>query len=207
MSHQYVDEVVLGDLQVAVTALVPLAADRTLEVQGKTEPKVDIKVSFPNGESVLAKADDKGLFKVRSTREVAQGQVVVQATHPQTHKEASTTMNYQPPVVPAPTIDTVTTQADSGRVTVAGRAEPGVQVDVHFPDGTTKTVNAGADGAYTATSDGDMVAGDIRVQSTDKTGGKSPKRRSPMTTPRTRPRRPRPSSPRWRPTPRAAASR
>ncbi|ANY18323.1 hypothetical protein AW878_02915 [Bordetella pseudohinzii] len=174
VSHQYVDEVVLGDLQVAVTALVPLAADRTLEVQGKTEPKVDIKVSFPNGESVLAKADDKGLFKVRSTREVAQGQVVVQATHPQTHKEASTTMNYQPPVVPAPTIDTVTTQADSGRVTVAGRAEPGVQVDVHFPDGTTKTVNAGADGAYTATSDGDMVAGDIRVQSTDKTGGKSP---------------------------------
>ncbi len=174
VSYQYVDEVVLGDLQVVLTALVPLAADRKLEARGKTEPKADVKVSFPNGESVAAKADEKGLFTVRSTREVGPGQVRVQATHPQTRKEASTSMNYLPPVALGPTIDTVTTQAGSGRVTVAGRAEPGVQVDVHFPDGTTKTVNAGADGAYTATSDGDMVSGDIRVQSTDKTGGKSP---------------------------------
>lgn len=73
VTYRYVDEVVLGDLQVAVMALVPLPADRALEVRGKTEPKVDVKVSFSNGESVLAKADAKGLFTVRSTRKVTQG--------------------------------------------------------------------------------------------------------------------------------------
>ncbi|AWP65374.1 hypothetical protein B7O99_15785 [Bordetella parapertussis] len=174
VTYRYVDEVVLGDLQVAVMALVPLPADRALEVRGKTEPKVDVKVSFPNGESVLAKADAKGLFTVRSTRKVTQGKVLVQATHPQTRKEARAVADYLPPATLAPTIDAVTAQADTGRVTVTGQAEPGAQVDVHFPDGTAKTVDAGADGAYAATSDGDMVAGDIHVQATDKAGNRSP---------------------------------
>lgn len=174
VTYRYVDEVVLGDLQVAVMALVPLPADRALEVRGKTEPKIDVKVSFPNGESVLAKADAKGLFTVRSTRKVAQGKVLVQATHPQTRKEARAVADYLPPATLAPTIDAVTAQADTGRVTVTGQAEPGAQVDVHFPDGTAKTVDAGADGAYAATSDGDMVSGDIRVQATDKAGNRSP---------------------------------
>ncbi|KDC70465.1 hypothetical protein L512_2304, partial [Bordetella bronchiseptica MBORD624] len=114
------------------------------------------------------------LFTVRSTRKVAQGKVLVQATHPQTRKEARAVADYLPPATLAPTIDAVTAQADTGRVTVTGQAEPGAQVDVHFPDGTAKTVDAGADGAYAATSDGDMVSGDIRVQAVDKAGGKSP---------------------------------
>ncbi|WP_439811482.1 inverse autotransporter beta domain-containing protein [Bordetella bronchiseptica] len=174
VTYRYVDEAVLGDLQVVVMALVPLPADRALEVQGKTEPKVDVKVSFPNGESVVAKADAKGLFTVRSARKVAQGKVLVQATHPQTRKQARISADYVPPATLAPTIDAVAAQANTGRVTVTGQAEPGAQVDVHFPDGTAKTVNAGGDGAYAATSDGDMVSGDIRVQATDKAGGKSP---------------------------------
>ncbi|AZR85295.1 inverse autotransporter beta domain-containing protein [Bordetella pertussis] len=174
VTYRYVDEVVLGDLQVAVMALVPLPADRALEVRGKTEPKVDVKVSFSNGESVLAKADAKGLFTVRSTRKVTQGKVLVQATHPQTRKEARAVADYLPPATLAPTIDAVTAQADTGRVTVTGQAEPGAQVDVHFPDGTAKTVDAGADGAYAATSDGDMVSGDIHAQATDKAGNRSP---------------------------------
>ncbi|CPI47792.1 putative outer membrane ligand binding protein [Bordetella pertussis] len=174
VTYRYVDEVVLGDLQVAVMALVPLPADRALEVRGKTEPKVDVKVSFSNGESVLAKADAKGLFTVRSTRKVTQGKVLVQATHPQTRKEARAVADYLPPATLAPTIDAVTAQADTGRVTVTGQAEPGAQVDVHFPDGTAKTVDAGADGAYAATSDGDMVSGDIHAQATDKAGNQSP---------------------------------
>ncbi|CFP46546.1 outer membrane ligand binding protein [Bordetella pertussis] len=174
VTYRYVDEVVLGDLQVAVMALVPLPADRALEVRGKTEPKVDVKVSFSNGESVLAKADAKGLFTVRSTRKVTQGKVLVQATHPQTRKEARAVADYLPPATLAPTIDAVTAKADTGRVTVTGQAEPGAQVDVHFPDGTAKTVDAGADGAYAATSDGDMVSGDIHAQATDKAGNRSP---------------------------------
>ncbi|KDD12709.1 inverse autotransporter beta domain-containing protein, partial [Bordetella bronchiseptica] len=174
VTYRYVDEAVLGDLQVVVMALVPLPADRALEVRGKTEPKVDVKVSFPNGESLVAKADAQGLFTVRSARKVAQGNVVVQATHPQTRREARTSADYLPPATLAPTIDAVAAQADTGRVTVTGQAEPGAQVDVHFPDGTAKTVNVGGDGTYTATSDGDMVSGDIRVQAIDKAGGRSP---------------------------------
>ncbi|WP_262358252.1 Ig-like domain-containing protein, partial [Bordetella pertussis] len=57
---------------------------------------------------------------------------------------------------------------------VTGMAEPGANVTVNFPDGTRKTAVAGGDGAYTATSDGDMVSGDIRVQATDKAGNRSP---------------------------------
>src|SRR5690606_38575307 len=82
------------------------------------------------------------------------------------------TVDKTAPVVP--TIADVATDAKSGHITVTGMAEPGAEVLVSFPDGTRKTVVAGDDGAYAVTSDGDMVSGDIRVQATDKAGGKSP---------------------------------
>ncbi|WP_253256310.1 Ig-like domain-containing protein, partial [Bordetella bronchiseptica] len=81
-------------------------------------------------------------------------------------------MDITPPA--APTIANVATDAASGRVTGAGVAEPGANVAVNFPDGTRKTVVAAGDGAYTATSDRDMVSGDIRVQAADKAGNQSP---------------------------------
>ncbi|WP_262355077.1 Ig-like domain-containing protein, partial [Bordetella pertussis] len=66
------------------------------------------------------------------------------------------------------------TDATNGRITVTGVAEPGANVTVDFPDGTRKTVVAGGDGAYTATSDRDMASGDVRVQAIDKGGNRSP---------------------------------
>ncbi|MEK0096849.1 Ig-like domain-containing protein, partial [Bordetella pertussis] len=91
---------------------------------------------------------------------------------PEATRHYGDTTDITPPA--APTIANVATDATSGRVTAAGMAEPGANVTVNFPDGTRKTVVAGGDGAYTATSDRDMVSGDIRVQATDKAGNQSP---------------------------------
>nr|WP_283241237.1 Ig-like domain-containing protein [Bordetella holmesii] len=174
VSYQYVDEVRPGSLRVAVTSLVTQPVVRSLEVSGRTEPQADVQVSFPNGESIAAKADDQGMFKVRSKREVKQGQVVVQATHPQTGMRVSTSTHYQPPSVQAPTIETVVTEAKTGRVTVTGKADPGARVDVRFPDGSSQRTVAGKDGMYQVVSAGDMVSGDIRAQATGQDGSTSP---------------------------------
>ncbi len=79
LTRPYVDEVVLGDMQVVVLAMAPQPADRALMLSGRTEPGMDVMVHFPNGESVAAKSDAEGLFHTRSLRAVGQGEVMVRA--------------------------------------------------------------------------------------------------------------------------------
>ncbi|OZI70677.1 Ig-like domain-containing protein [Bordetella genomosp. 12] len=159
----YVDQVVLGKLQVALLTMSPQPADRALALSGKTEPSVDVVVHFPNGESVSAKSDGKGLFKARSRRAVGQGQVLVRAIDPQTREEARTGAQYQPPPAVAPTIDAVLTDEDTGRVTVLGQAEPGSDVELTFPDGSRERAAVGAEGRYRLTSAGDVPSGPLRA--------------------------------------------
>ncbi|KDC39280.1 Ig-like domain-containing protein, partial [Bordetella bronchiseptica] len=119
-----------------------------------------------------------GAYAATSDGDMVSGDIRVQAVDkaggksPETIRAYVDTVDKTAPVVP--TIADVATDAKSGHITVTGMTEPGAEVVVSFPDGTRKTVVAGDDGAYTATSDGDMVAGDIRVQAIDKAGGKSP---------------------------------
>ncbi|WP_165890320.1 Ig-like domain-containing protein [Bordetella trematum] len=174
VTYHYLDDVPLGDLQVEVVALLPQPADRALEVQGVTEPMADVRVSFPNGESVGVTADGKGHFRARSKRQVAQGQVTVQAVDPRTLKEARAALSYQPPEVIAPTTNEIVTHPDTGRVTLTGTAEPGTEVTVGFPDGSSRTVRVGATGSFTVTSERDVPAGMITVQATDTAGNRSP---------------------------------
>ncbi len=177
VTYHYLDEVPLGDLQVEVVALLPQPADRALEVQGVTEPMADVRVSFPNGESVGVTADGKGHFRARSKRQVAQGQVTVQAVDPRTLKEARAALPYLPPQVITPTTNEIVTHPDTGRVTLTGTAEPGTEVRVSFPDGTDQAVRVGATGGFTVTSEGDVPSGMITVQATDTAGNSSPEAR------------------------------
>ncbi|EWM41306.1 bacterial Ig-like domain family protein [Bordetella holmesii 30539] len=166
----YVDEVVLGKLNVALLALAPQPADRALALSGKTQPSMEVVAHFPNSESVSAKSDGKGLFRVRSRRAVGQGQVVVRAIDPQTRQEARTAAHYQPPVAVAPTIDTVDTDAATGQVTVQGQAEPGSDVELIFPDGSRQRVRASAEGRYRLTSAADVPSGQLRALRVPRSG-------------------------------------
>ncbi|KMM27763.1 membrane protein [Bordetella pseudohinzii] len=163
LTRPYVDEVVLGDMQVVVLAMAPQPADRALMLSGRTEPGMDVMVHFPNGESVAAKSDAEGLFHTRSLRAVGQGEVMVRAIDPQTRKEARAAALYVPPAVVAPTIDKMTTDAASGRLTVQGQAEPGSELELVFPDGSRQRTRIGADGRYELTSAADVPSGQVRA--------------------------------------------
>ncbi|KDD13033.1 Ig-like domain-containing protein, partial [Bordetella bronchiseptica] len=121
---------------------------------------------------------EDGAYAVTSDGDMVSGDIRVQTTDKAGNQSPEATQHYDDAVditaPAAPTIADVATDATSGRITVTGVAEPGADVTVNFPDDTRKTVVADEDGAYAVTSDGDMVSGDIRVQTTDKAGNQSP---------------------------------
>ncbi|WP_036018213.1 Ig-like domain-containing protein [Paraburkholderia mimosarum] len=72
----------------------------------------------------------------------------------------------------APTV-TPTANPD-GTLTVSGTAEAGSKVTVTFPDGTSETATAGADGSYSMTTSTHQPTGDVTAHVTDAAGNTSP---------------------------------
>ncbi|MEK0096390.1 Ig-like domain-containing protein, partial [Bordetella pertussis] len=165
----------------AVPTITDVTTDATngrITVTGVAEPGANVTVDFPDGTRKTVVAGGDGAYTATSDRDMASGDVRVQAIDKGGNRSPEATRAYADTVdktaPAAPTITNVTTDAASGRITVTGMAEPGANVAVNFPDGTRKTVVADGAGAYAADSDGDMVAGDIHVQATDKAGNRSP---------------------------------
>ncbi|WP_235202936.1 Ig-like domain-containing protein, partial [Bordetella bronchiseptica] len=154
------------------------AASGRVTVAGVAEPGANVAVNFPDGTRKTVVAGGDGAYTATSDRDMVSGDVRVQAIDKGGNHSPEATRAYADAVdktaPEVPTITNVTTDAASGRITVTGMAEPGANVAVNFPDGTRKTVVADGAGAYAADSDGDMVAGDIHVQATDKAGNRSP---------------------------------
>ncbi|MFU2024070.1 Ig-like domain-containing protein [Bordetella avium] len=161
--YQYEDGLVLGGLQVKILVMQTLPANGKLKVRGKTEPKMDVRVTFPDGEVVQLRSADDGSFTALSKQRVPRGVVQVRVTDPSTDQEAVAQDMYEPPAAVAPTIDKVTTDPATGRVTIVGEAEPRSRVEIRFSDGTTEVVDADDEGHYSATSAGDLPSGELRA--------------------------------------------
>ncbi|AZY48419.1 hypothetical protein C0J09_04205 [Bordetella avium] len=161
--YQYEDGLVLGGLEVKILVMQALPANGKLKVQGKTEPKMDVRVTFPDGEVVQLRSADDGSFTALSKQRVPRGVVQVRVTDPSTDQEAVAQDMYEPPAAVAPTIDKVTTDPATGRVTIVGEAEPRSRVEIRFSDGTTEVVDADDEGHYSATSAGDLPSGELRA--------------------------------------------
>ncbi|MFQ1062093.1 Ig-like domain-containing protein [Bordetella trematum] len=163
LTYPYVDEVTLGDLRVVVMTKAVNPVDHSVILDGNTEPMMEVRVVFPGGEAMSVRADDKGNFRVGSRKRVSEGRIMVQAIDPETHKEARTVVEHVPPAIVAPTIDEVTTDAGTGRVTVTGLAEPGSEVELRFTDHSRVRVPVGDDGHYRVTSAGDIPSGELQA--------------------------------------------
>ncbi|KDD13576.1 inverse autotransporter beta domain-containing protein [Bordetella bronchiseptica] len=143
-------------------------------VTGRAQPNSRVVLRFSDGTEVTADTDAKGQYRAVSANDLPAGELRVSWVPRAGEQALSASYDYQDQVgkgrPEAPRITKVETAADSGAVTVAGEAMPGARVKVAFPDGTHKDVVADAKGLYSATSDGDMRSGTIRVSVTDASG-------------------------------------
>ncbi|AQI09739.1 hypothetical protein C5E96_03130 [Bordetella pertussis] len=149
------------------------AASGRATVTGQAEPGAAVRVVFPNGEAQTVTAGSDGAYSVTSTADMVAGEITVVAADASGNQSAPARTVFADAVdktAPAAPTLALSEAADSGRLTVSGRTEPGASVRVTFPDGETVTVTAKADGTYTATSRADMIGGNVTVVATDTAG-------------------------------------
>jgi len=150
--------------------------DGTLSVTGMGEPGSTATVTFPDGTSATVDIDDDGNFgPVNSTDIQPSGDVVATQTDPQGNSSVPSLETYTDNNAPdAPTIDMVSPNSD-GTLSVSGTGEPGAQVTLTFPDGSTATTTVQPDGSYgPVTSTTPQTNGDIVASQVDPAGNSSP---------------------------------
>ncbi|RQN01247.1 YSIRK signal domain/LPXTG anchor domain surface protein, partial [Staphylococcus pettenkoferi] len=127
----------------------PTAADITTEspsVQGKTEPGPTITVNIPGHESITGIVHDKGNYVIELPMVLNGGEEVPIIATDKVGKVSSetkkTVTDITAPVKPSVNgVRSIDKEA-------TGQAQPGSEVTVHFPDGTTSKATADRDGNY-----------------------------------------------------------
>ncbi len=156
-----VDKDAAGNLSPVTTAAytdatAPLAPTQTttanpngtLTVAGTGEPGSTATVTFPDGTTKVVPVDSAGNYTATSTAPQTSGIVSVTAKDAAGNTSPAATGVYSDTTPPlAPTL-TSTANAD-GTLKVTGTGEPGTNVTVTFPDGSTAIVPVAANGTYT----------------------------------------------------------
>ncbi|MEK5199305.1 Ig-like domain-containing protein [Staphylococcus sp. FSL H8-0121] len=153
----------------------PVTSDDT-QITGKAEPNSTVTVTFPDGKTASATTDADGnyVINIPSSEDLKGGETLpVTSTDKagNTSDKATTTVTD----TTAPTVPSVN-PVTSDDTQITGKAEPGSTVTVTFPDGTTATGTADADGNYVIDipSNEDLKGGEtLPVTSTDKDGNES----------------------------------
>ena len=148
--------------------------DGGLTVSGSAEAGSTVTVTFPDGSTGTATAGTDGSYSVTTHVPQTSGDVSASATDAAGNAGASTVESYTDNTAPlAPELDPLVTNGD-GSVTLTGSAEAGSTVTVTFPDGSTDTVVAGSDGAFSITSPAGQPTGDVTANATDAAGNTGP---------------------------------
>ncbi|MEO9971283.1 MAG: glycine-rich domain-containing protein [Hyphomonadaceae bacterium] len=147
--------------------------DGTVTATGTAEPGSEVTVTFPSEETVTVTADPvTGAYTATSTENQPSGDVTAQAEDTEGNISSPVTSNYIDERAPdAPTGEP--NVHSNATVTVTGTAEPGVDVEVTFPNGETIIVRAGPDGSYEATSTEAQPSGTVSVAAIDAAGNRS----------------------------------
>ncbi|MGW8054951.1 Ig-like domain-containing protein, partial [Staphylococcus shinii] len=146
------------------------------QVKGTAEPGSEVTVTFPDGTTATATADEEGNYTVEIPTNVdlngGEELVVTSKDKAGNPSEEATTTVTDTTAPDAPTVEEVTSEDTQ----VKGTAEPGSTVTVTFPDGTTATGTADDEGNYTVEipSNVDLNGGEeLVVTSKDKVGNPS----------------------------------
>ncbi|MCL2315515.1 MAG: Ig-like domain-containing protein, partial [Actinomycetia bacterium] len=136
-------------------------------VAGTAEPGSTVTLTWPDGTTATTTADPSGAWSLPTPDDMASGLVTATATDAagNTSKPATHALDTQAPDAPV-----ITT---ANKATVAGTAEPDSTVTLTWPDGTTATTTADADGAWSVPTPAGMPSGDIAVTATDAAGNTS----------------------------------
>ncbi|MDU0463606.1 Ig-like domain-containing protein, partial [Staphylococcus ureilyticus] len=119
------------------------------QISGTAEPGSEVTVTFPDGTTATGTADDEGNYTIDipSNVDLEGGEpikVVATDKDGNTSEEATTTVT-DTTAPESPTVEEVTSEDTQ----ISGTAEPGSEVTVTFPDGTTATGTADSEGNYT----------------------------------------------------------
>ncbi|MBF0811982.1 YSIRK-type signal peptide-containing protein, partial [Staphylococcus xylosus] len=145
-------------------------------VNGTAEPGSEVTVTFPDGTTAIGTADDQGNYTidVPAVIDLVGGEELLIASIDNNGNisDSVKTTVADTTAPEAPTVNEVTSES----TTVSGTAEPGSEVIVTFPDGTTATGTADDQGNYTVDipTTVNLDGGEpIRVVAEDKDGNVS----------------------------------
>ena len=155
----------------------PTADDITSEspsVKGKAEPGSTITVNIPGHDPITGTVDDNGNYEIDLPKDLQGGEeVTITATDKDGNVSSETKKTVTDTTAPVkPSVNGVSSTDKE----VTGQAEPGSEVTVHFPDGTTSKATADRDGNYSVeVPDSVNLKGgeELEVTATDKAGNTS----------------------------------
>ncbi|MFT0167721.1 Ig-like domain-containing protein [Paraburkholderia mimosarum] len=148
----------------APTASVAVNQDGTVNVSGTAIPGSKVTVTFPDGTTASMKAGSDGHYSLTSNAPQDKGEITVVDTFNDLSSNP-THIGYNV-TVPNPPEGTATDNPD-GSITVEGSGDPGSEITVTWPDGTTGSTTVDGDGHYSITSPPSQGNGDITITETD----------------------------------------
>lgn len=147
--------------------------DGSVNVVGKAEPGSEVTVTFPDGSKEVVVAGPDGSFEVDSDTPQGSGDVVAVVTDDEGNTSPEVKVPFTDTTAPSAPDLTAVSNPD-GTAYAFGKAEAGSTVVVTFPDGSSKTITAGADGSFAVSSDRAQDSGDVLAKAVDKAGNVGP---------------------------------
>ncbi|MFJ0682060.1 Ig-like domain-containing protein [Bordetella bronchiseptica] len=176
-SAEFTDQVDKTAPRAPTLQLATDTATGRVTASGKAEPGATVEITWPDQTRVTVVADTSGAYSATSAADMPDGAITAVAADRAGNTGAPTRQRYIDSVDrTAPTLGTpsVSTAADTGRVSVTGMTEPGARVQVEIPGEAPRIVTADAAGRYSVVSAGDVLqSGTVRVTATDAYGNAS----------------------------------
>ncbi|WP_228266965.1 Ig-like domain-containing protein, partial [Acinetobacter ursingii] len=103
-------------------------------------------VTLPDGSTITGKADENGNIDIKVPSPAAEGDYSVVVKDQAGNESPVSDVTYSDSVAPAAPKDVTVTGNDDGSLNITGRTEPGADVTVTLPDGSTITGKADENG-------------------------------------------------------------
>ncbi|MFU8928339.1 Ig-like domain-containing protein, partial [Acinetobacter puyangensis] len=162
------DETVAVVDAVAPEAPVVNPINGTDPITGTAEPGTEVTVTYPDGSTETVAVGEDGTWTA-SNPGLEDGQEVTVVAVDEAGNSSDETVAVVDAVAPeAPVVNPI-----NGTDPITGTAEPGTEVTVTYPDGSTETVAVGEDGTWTAPNPGLEDGQEVTVVAVDEAGNSS----------------------------------
>ncbi|WP_313302914.1 Ig-like domain-containing protein, partial [Diaphorobacter sp.] len=137
-------------------------------ITGTAEPGSTVTITFPDGTTTQVIVGADGKFQIQNPGLQHGDEVKLTASTTDGGKSGPTIAIVDAEAPSTPEVDPV-----NGHDPITGSAEPGSTVTITFPDGSTKTVTAGANGSFSVANPGLEHKAEVEITATDAAGNTS----------------------------------